>query len=70
MERKEGTGLVQWLTRVSVAGLTIPYGMSQRATIISVEGKVGGTKILQNLVIAKPVLPISIAALLDYHLKQ
>lgn len=38
--------------------------------MVSVEGKASGTKILQSLVIAKPVLPIAIAALLNFHLKQ
>lgn len=70
VERKADTGLIQWLTCVSVACFTIPYGTSQRDTIISVKGKAGGTDILQNLVNAKPVLPISTAVLVNFHLKQ
>jgi len=70
MERKEDTGLIQWLTRISAAGLTVPYGTSQRDTIISVEGKASGTELLQNLVIAKSVLPIPIAVLLNFNLKK
>lgn len=70
MERKADTGLIQWLTWVSVACFTIPYGTSQRDTIISVEGKGGETEILQNPVIAKPVLPISTAVVVNFHLKQ
>lgn len=42
-----------WIDSVADMGfsssLTIPYGMSQRDTIISVEGKAGGTEILQTL---------------------
>lgn len=71
MERKRDTGLIQKVTWVSAAGLTVPYGTSQRDTVVSVEGAAGGAETLQSLVIAKPVPPIPAALnCLNCHLKQ